>query len=84
MFLEANSCGKPVIGARSGGIPDAVVEGETGLLVDPGNPEQLAEALSDLLGDPARCETLGKAGRARVENAFTWDVAHDRLLAALR
>ncbi|MEM7154743.1 MAG: glycosyltransferase family 4 protein [Myxococcota bacterium] len=84
VFLEANACGKPVIGARSGGIPDAVVEGETGLLVEPGSPEQLAEALCDLLGDPARCEALGAAGRARVEGSFTWDVAHARLLASMQ
>ena len=83
VFLEVNACGKPVIGARSGGIPDAIVDGETGLLVEPDDEPGLAEALISLLSDPARCRALGDAGRARVEQACTWDVAHDALFRAM-
>ena len=83
VFLEANACGKPVIGARSGGIPDAIVDGETGLLVEPDDEPGLAEALISLLSDPARCRALGDAGRARVEQACTWDVAHNALFRAM-
>lgn len=83
VFLEANACGKPVIGARSGGIPDAIVDGETGLLVEPDDEEGLTEALVSLLSDPARCQALGQAGRTRVEQAYTWDVAHDHLFRAM-
>ncbi len=83
VFLEANACGKPVIGARSGGIPDAIVDGETGLLVEPDDEPALAEALISLLSDPARCQALGAAGRDRVERACTWDVAHDHLFQAM-
>ena len=83
VFLEANACGKPVIGARSGGIPDAIVDGETGLLVEPNDAASLATALVSLLLDPARCQALGAAGRARVEQACTWDAAHDQLFRAM-
>jgi len=83
VFLEANACGKPVIGARSGGIPDAIVDGETGLLVEPDDEPGLAEALVSLLSNPERCRALGEAGRARVEQACTWDVAHAHLFQAM-
>ena len=83
VFLEANACGKPVIGARSGGIPDAIVDGETGLLVEPDDEAGLANALTALLSDPARCQALGAAGRQRVEQICTWDAAHDQLFRAM-
>jgi len=63
VFLEASACGKPVIGASSGGIPDAVAEGETGLLVDPEDKDALKKAIIKLLIDKTLAEQLGNNGR---------------------
>lgn len=83
VFLEANACGKPVIGARSGGIPDAIEHEETGLLVPPDDPEALAKALEVLLTRPDYAERLGRKGRQRVLERFTWDHVAREVHAAL-
>jgi glycosyltransferase involved in cell wall biosynthesis len=70
--LEAMACGTPVIGSRVGGIKFSVVDGETGFLVPPRAPEQLAEAMGRLHGDRALGERMGTAARVRVERHFTW------------
>ena len=73
VYLEANACGKAVVGTSSGGVPDAVVPGETGLLVPPDDPPALAGALVELLRDPARARAMGQAGRERVVREVSWD-----------
>jgi phosphatidylinositol alpha-1,6-mannosyltransferase len=73
VFLEANACGTPVIGARSGGIPDAIRDGETGLLVPPNDPEAFADAAVRVLTDLDLAETLGRQGRHRAVNEASWD-----------
>jgi starch synthase len=70
--LEAMACGTAVVGSRTGGIPEVVADGETGLLVPPGEPEPLAEALNTLLRDPDRAEAMGQAGRKRAVSEFGW------------
>jgi alpha-maltose-1-phosphate synthase len=70
--LEAMACGTAVVGSRTGGIPEVVADGETGLLVPPGEPEPLAEALNILLRDPDRAEAMGQAGRKRAVTEFGW------------
>ncbi|HET9973223.1 MAG TPA: glycogen synthase [Streptosporangiaceae bacterium] len=70
--LEAMACGTAVAGSRTGGIPEVVADGETGLLVPPGEPEPLAEALNGLLRDPARARAMGQAGRKRAVAEFGW------------
>lgn len=70
VFLEAAVFAKPVIAARSGGISDAVLDGVTGLLVDPAEPETIAGAAIKLLSDKGLANRLGEAGRARVEREF--------------
>ena len=70
--LEAMACGTAVVGSRTGGIPEVVAEGETGLLVPPGEPEPLAEALNALLRDPGRARVMGQAGRKRAVAEFGW------------
>ncbi len=72
VYLEANACGRPVIGGRSGGVTDAVIDEETGLLVDPLNIDQIAEALVKLLTNPELARRLGEKGRERVEREFSW------------
>jgi phosphatidyl-myo-inositol dimannoside synthase len=83
VLLEAASCGRPAIAARSGGIPDAIVDGVTGVLVEPGDPCGLARALIELLSQPARLERMGELARQRVEQNLSWDHVFDRLCAAL-
>jgi phosphatidyl-myo-inositol dimannoside synthase len=83
VFLEANACGKAVIGGRSGGITDAVLDGETGLLVDPHAPEAIAAAVDRLLSDPALAARMGAQGRARILRDLTWERVADQVEATL-
>lgn len=70
VIIEAMAAGKPVVATRSGGVPEIVVEGETGLLVPPGDEAALAGALVELLADPARALRMGAAGTARARERF--------------
>ena len=79
-LAEASACGIPVIAGRSGGIPAAVRDGETGVLVDADGVEPVAEAVSGLLADAPRRARLGAAGRRAVESHYNWD----RVTADLR
>jgi phosphatidylinositol alpha-1,6-mannosyltransferase len=72
VFLEANACGKPVIGGRSGGTSEAVLERETGMLVDPDNPAELARTLKLLMDDVAFRTKLGQNGLRRAASDFRW------------
>lgn len=65
--LEALASGTPVIGARIGGIPEIVIDGETGLLFESGNAESLSDSINILLDDPNRVVQMGRNGRRRVE-----------------
>lgn len=69
-ILEAMATGLPVVATRVGGNPEVIADGETGLLVPPGDPASLAAALLALRRDPARRRHMGEAGRARVEAHF--------------
>ena len=69
-ILEAMAAGLPVVASRVGGIPEVVVDGETGLLVPPGDPQRLADAVERLLADPSLRRRLGEAGRRRVAEHF--------------
>jgi phosphatidylinositol alpha-1,6-mannosyltransferase len=84
VFLEANACGLPVIGGRSGGAVDAIADGISGYLVDPGSPAELAERLVYLLAHPDRAREMGLAGRARVERSFTWRASGEALAGVAR
>jgi len=66
--LEAMAAGRPVIASRVGGLPDQVVDGETGVLVPPGDPDALRRAIERLLADVALRERLGRAARRAVES----------------
>lgn len=82
--LDAMAMGLAVVGTRAGGIPEAVVAGETGELVEPGETKPLAEAIVKLLKDAALRQSYGEAGRQRVARQF--DVEHlvDGTLSAYR
>jgi len=78
--VEASACGLAVVGGRSGGVPDAVREGETGILVDPDDPAALAGGITWLLADDELRRRMGAAGRRAVETYYNWDrVAADLL-----
>jgi glycosyltransferase involved in cell wall biosynthesis len=81
--LEAMAMGKPVVAFAHGAIPEIVLDGETGLLVPPGDEGALAGAVIDLLGDPHRRSAMGKAARARVEAHFTAQRMADEVHGAL-
>lgn len=72
VYAEANLCGTAVVGGREGGVPEAVADGETGLLVPAGDPQALLQALTRLLGDAELRRRMAAAGRARVQERFTW------------
>jgi phosphatidylinositol alpha-1,6-mannosyltransferase len=83
-YLEANACGRPVIGGRSGGVADAVLDGVTGLLVDPHSPDDVAEKTLQLLRDGNFAAQLARAGRERVERELNWTATAEKLLNLLR
>jgi phosphatidylinositol alpha-1,6-mannosyltransferase len=80
-YLEAGFHGKPVVGYRSGGVAEAVVDGETGLLVEEGNIEALADAMERLVTDTALRQRLGEGGRCRA-GQFSWDTTARIVLSA--
>jgi alpha-maltose-1-phosphate synthase len=71
--LEAMACGAAVVASAVGGIPEVVLDGETGLLVPPGDEKPLADAINTLLRDPTRTAAMGARGRVRAEADFSWD-----------
>ncbi|MEW5988674.1 MAG: glycosyltransferase family 4 protein, partial [Chloroflexota bacterium] len=80
VLLEAWAHGKPVIGARAGGIPGVVSEGEDGLLVDFGDVAALAAAVDHLLTDPALCERMGQKGQSKTAAHYTWERVTEQVL----
>jgi phosphatidylinositol alpha-1,6-mannosyltransferase len=83
VFLEAQACGTPVIGTRTGGIPDAVKEGEGGWLIEEDDAAALSMLLSQLVDDPTLFVATGKRGRERVERECTWENYVRRFVGAL-
>jgi phosphatidylinositol alpha-1,6-mannosyltransferase len=77
-IVEASACGLAVVGGRSGGIPDAVRDGETGILVDPDRPEAVAAGVVQLLDNDDLRRRLGANGRRAAETFYNWErVARD-------
>jgi phosphatidylinositol alpha-1,6-mannosyltransferase len=79
VYLEASAVGRAVVAGRSGGAPDAVLAGETGVVVDGRDQEAIAAAVADLLTDAAARAAMGAAGRAWVERDWQWDTLAERL-----
>jgi glycogen synthase len=84
VLLESLAQGTPVVASRTGGIPEVVEDGRSGLLVPPGDVAALAGALRRLWDDRALAGRLGAAGRTEVVPRFTWDRAVDRIAAVYR
>ena len=74
VYLEASACELPVIAGISGGAPDAVLEGETGICVDGTNPSEIASAVISLLDDPLRASAMGKCGREWIYSNWRWEI----------
>jgi phosphatidylinositol alpha-1,6-mannosyltransferase len=72
VFLEAAACSRPVVAGTSGGAPETVREGVTGHVVEPRSPQAVADTIADLLSDPDRSRAMGAAGRAWVEERWSW------------
>jgi glycosyltransferase involved in cell wall biosynthesis len=83
-LLDAMACGKPVVASRTGGIPEVVADGETGILVPPRDHRALAAAIVRLLGDKALRDRMGAAGLARVRQHFTAEIMATRTMDVYR
>lgn len=83
IITEAMGCGLPVVSTRTGGIPEIVVDGETGVLARAGDAESLADAILELAGDPVRRREMGERGVERLRENFTWDHTARRMEAVL-
>lgn len=84
VFLEAAACGLPVVAGTSGGAPETVQEGVTGHVVEPRSREQVAGTISRLLADPDRARAMGAAGRAWVEQRWSWTTIAETFEAILQ
>ncbi len=84
VFLEAAAAGTAQVAGRSGGAHEAVVEGETGLIVDdPDDADRAAQAILELLDDDQRRGAMARAARERAEREFSYEVLADQLAAAI-
>ena len=84
VYLEASSCGLPVIAGSSGGAPDAVIDGVTGFVVDGTNNQQIAKAAIELLNDPEKAQQMGTAGRQWIIDNWRWEIWSARFNELLR
>lgn len=73
VFLEASACGVPVVAGNSGGAPETVRDGETGLVVDGRSVPAITDAIVQILSDPVRAAAMGEAGRTWVTDNWRWD-----------
>jgi phosphatidylinositol alpha-1,6-mannosyltransferase len=83
VYLEASACGVPVIVGKSGGAPDAVIENQTGLIVDGTNPKEISDAICKLLGDKDLATQMGRQGRQWVVENWRWQIWSEKFNALL-
>lgn len=82
--MEAFASGKPVIGARIGGIPELVLDGKTGYTFRPGDPDDLRDKISNILNDPISRTEMGKLARETVEDIYSPEQHYRNLIAVYR
>lgn len=82
-FIEAAAMGRIAIGTRSGGIPDAVEDGRSGFLIEPGDDSRLASILDEVFSDPHRFDGVRQYARERALTRFNWDCQIERILEAV-
>ena len=83
VYLEASACGLPVVGGSSGGAPDAVLVGETGVVVDGTNVSEIAQACIELLNNPELSALMGANGRTWITQNWRWDIWATKFTALL-
>jgi phosphatidylinositol alpha-1,6-mannosyltransferase len=83
VYLEAALAGKPVIASRGGGVADAVLDNETGLLVDP-EAQSIRSAINKLLNYPSLAQRLGDRGRQRAQTDFNWASQAQKIINLLQ
>jgi phosphatidylinositol alpha-1,6-mannosyltransferase len=81
VYLEAMAHGLACLGSTADAAAEVIVDGQTGVLADPGDPQALAQELIDLLGQPDVLRTMGDAGRARLHETFTYEAFRQRLVS---
>ena len=84
VYLEASACGLPVIAGKSGGAPDAVLEGETGITVDGRNPADVARAVIDLFDNPIKAKEMGERGREWINSNWRWEIWSNNFIELLK
>lgn len=84
VYLEAQACGVPVIAGKSGGAPETVIDGETGIVVDGASKLSVATGLVEILDNPERAAAMGACGREYVVQSWTWEVMAARARRILR
>lgn len=84
VVMESMALGTPVVGSRCGGIPEQVVDGETGLLFEPGNEQELAQALASLLENDQLRRSMGRAAQVRAHDVFGIEQTYLRMAACFR
>jgi len=83
VYLEASACGLPVVGGESGGAPDAVLAGKTGLVVDGTDTDEIAEACIELLKNPELRSMMGESGRVWINENWGWEIWATKYAALL-
>ena len=79
--LEAQACGAPVVAFRMGGLPEGIVNGTTGVVVDQVEQEALTRALDQLLADPARLQAMSAQATNHARNSFRWEIVVEKMIA---
>ena len=72
VIIEASACGLPVVATRVGGVPEVCIDGETGIMVEPNDPNMLARAIVELASNPQKRHEMGRKGRQFVIDHYVW------------